>query len=62
MQPCFSMWCYRRWLLVMETQVEFRMISCEYRGGKSDTVDGISPSFVGFHFVIIISPLLHTHL
>jgi hypothetical protein len=52
----------KRWLLIAETQVQYRKTSCEYLDGQNDTVDDFSPSFINSHLLIIISPQLHTHL
>jgi hypothetical protein len=48
----------RRWLLTSETQVQSRMI----RGRRNNTLVGFLPSSSVFPLLIIIPPLLHTHL
>jgi hypothetical protein len=52
----------RRFLLTTESQVQFQVTSCEIYGGWSDTETGFLPCPPVFSLLIVILPLLHTHL
>jgi hypothetical protein len=46
----------------MKSQVRSQVTLCEIGGAKSGTGAGFTPSFFCFPLLIIIPPLLHTHL
>jgi hypothetical protein len=52
---------FKCWLLTMEAWVQSLVISCKIGGGQSGTEAGFSPSFFCFT-LLLIPPLLHTHL
>jgi hypothetical protein len=52
----------RSQLLILEPWVLSRLNLCEVCAGRSGTRAGVSPSFFSFTLLIIIPPLLHTHL